>query len=104
MKLIDCVETLAVCLILIVSTGRSPGQGSFQNLDFEAANLPTVPSGQSGGLVSSSDAIPGWTAYYGSSQTSQILHNDLSLGAVNISILGPNWNLVPLLQGNYSVL
>src|SRR6266478_1815757 len=82
MKAIYCAEPLTVCLLLVVSTGRSAGQGSFQNLDFEAANLPTVPSGQSGGLVLSSDAIPGWTAYYGSSQTSQILHNDLSLGAI----------------------
>jgi len=92
------------CFSLLFSVPIILAQGTFQNLDFEAANLPVIPSGQFGGLVSTSDAIPAWTAYYGITQTSQILHNNYSLGDVNISILGPNWNEIPLLQGSYSVL
>ena len=65
-------------------------QGTFQNLNFEAANLPVIPNGQVGGFVSSTDAIPSWTAYYGTSQTFQVLHNNFTTGGVNISVFGPN--------------
>src|SRR5437867_2207990 len=60
-------------------------QGTFQNLDFEDAiyKVPDVPSGQYGTPVSTADGIPGWTAYYGTDQASQILHNNIALGAVS---------------------
>src|SRR5436190_4300365 len=93
-----------VPLALFCSLHLAVAQGTFQNLDFENAILPVLPSGQSGGFVSSANGIPGWTAYYGSIQTPQIIHNGLSLGAVNISILGPNWNFFPTLEENYSVV
>ncbi|MBP9903624.1 MAG: hypothetical protein KBH45_19380, partial [Verrucomicrobia bacterium] len=41
------------------------GQGTFRNLDFEAASLPTVIPGQSGGVVSVAAGLPGWAAYIG---------------------------------------
>lgn len=80
------------------------GQGAFQNLNFEAANLPVIPSGQFGGQVSSLDALPSWTAYFGTNQTSLVLHNNLTVGAVSISVFGPNFGTSQILQGNYSVL
>jgi len=90
-------------LLILLAASSALAQGTFQNLDFEDANLLDT-SGQFGGLVSSLDAIPGWTAYYGNVQTSQVLQNNETLGNVNISILGPNWNFTPILQGKYSVL
>lgn len=73
-------------------------------MGFESANVPTLPSGQYGGLVSSLSAIPSWTAFYGTNQTSQIKHNNFNLGDVNISIIGPSFTFFPILQGGYSVL
>ena len=91
---------VAVCSLTLSVVAQS----TFQNLNFEQANLPVVPPGQPGGLVATSNAIPGWTAYYGDVLVPQITYNDMSLGAVNISILGPNWEFFPILQGSYSVL
>jgi hypothetical protein len=81
-------------------------QGTFQNLDFEDAiyKVPDIPGGQFGTPVSAADGIPGWTAYYGTDQVSQILHNNIALGATSISIMGPNWTGPAPLQGFYSVL
>jgi hypothetical protein len=81
------------------------GQGTFQNLDFEQANVPDVPPGQLGGFVAASDGIPGWTAYIGTNQVTLILHNGFSLsGMATIAILGPVWAYgAQSLQGNYTV-
>jgi hypothetical protein len=96
-------KKLAAAWLLCSACILARSQGTFLNLDFESASLPVVPPGQDGGLVSSLDAIPGWTAYYATSQTTQVLHNGVSLGAVNISILGPNYGTSQILQGNNSV-
>ncbi len=71
-------------------------------MGFESANLPVVAPGQSGGLVASTNAIPSWQGYFGSVQINSITHNAVSLGAVNISILGPNYG-GPIIEGNYTV-
>ena len=92
-----------ICMGISLFFLKGYAQGAFQNLDFEAANLPSVPSG---GLVSSLTAIPSWTAFYSTNVTTQILHNNYALGAVNISIIGPGFAgaaSFPAIQGNYSV-
>lgn len=81
-----------------------PAQGTFQNLGFESANLPPIPPGQFGGPVSSLDAIPYWTAFLGTNQVTQVLHNNLTTGEASIDILGPNWNLGGIIEGQYTVL
>src|SRR5262245_48071266 len=85
---------------------RMPAQGTFQNLDFESANLQPVPPGQFGGNVSSLDAIPGWAAFIGTNQTTTILQNNLTFGNASIDILGPNWNgfLSSIIEGQYTVV
>ena len=94
-----------VGVFLLTAVSSTLGQGTFQNLDFEAANLPAVPSGQTGGFVEASNAIPSWTAYYSTDQTTRILHNSYTLGDVNVSILGPNFaSFYPILEGNYSII
>lgn len=93
-----------ICLGIFLFSSRVNGQGTFQNLDFESANLPSVPVG---GFVSSLSAIPSWTAYYSTNVTTQIWHNNYALGAVNISIIGPGFTgpaPFNVIQGNYSVL
>src|SRR5262245_34159592 len=76
-------------------------QGTFQNLDFESANLSPIPPGQFGGFVPSTSAIPNWVGYLGSNQVAQVLQNNLTFGAASIDILGPNWSspLGTIIQG-----
>jgi len=98
------VRTAACLSLLLVSAAGSSAQGTFQNLDFEQANVPDVPAGQFGTDVSSTDGVPGWTTYIGGDQVTTILHNNDTLGAPAIAILGPFW-LAPeeILQGKYTV-
>ncbi|SRR6266496_5903569 len=80
-------------------------QGNFQNLDFEAASLTAIPAGQFGGAVSSTAAIPGWIAFIGSNQATEILHNNYTLGNASIDILGPNWGVGDgIIEGRYTVV
>lgn len=94
---------VAAFIFSLTQLGNVLGQGTFQNMNFEQANVPVIPAGQFGGSVSSLDAVPGWITYYGTNATTQVLHNNNTFGAVNISIIGPNWNVFPVLQGSYSV-
>ena len=98
-------------VILLTAAVVSPadGQGTFRNLNFEMANVTALPSGQYGSLtgVSSLDALPGWTVYIGSAETSHVLHNNLTSGSASVSILGPIWNNAAgatVISGNYSAV
>lgn len=86
--------SILLCFILYCN-GRAQG---FVNLDFEAANL----SGYGTGSVPASDAIPGWTAYIGTTTQTDIVYNELSLGAPSIAIMGTNGGPAAL-DGAYSI-
>ena len=79
---------------------------AFQNLDFEAANLPSIPTNQFGGFVPISQAMPGWTGYLGGESTSQVLQNNVSTGAAEISIYGPHFaiGLYGIIDGKYTAV
>src|SRR5690348_8043717 len=71
-------------LFMCMSFGLlATAQGTFQNLNFESANLTPVPSGQFGGLVPITKGLPGWTGYVGTAQATQVLQNNLSTGAAS---------------------
>jgi hypothetical protein len=89
----------AMCIAVSVQA-----QGSFGNLGFESANLSPVPAGQFGGEVSSLNAIPFWTGYLDTVQQTQVLQNNLTLGNASIDILGPNWNMGGIIEGQYTVV
>ena len=89
--------------LLFLSVQSIFSQG-FVNLDFELANLTSIPAGQFGGYVSSTNAIPNWTAFIDGNQTTQVLQNNLTVGAPSIEILGPDWNLGGIIQSNYTVV
>ena len=79
-------------------------QGTFQNLDFEDATIvPDTSSFYYPYVVYASDAIPGWTAYVGGSQVSEILYNDEFLSGGAVSIIGTSYSR-PSIQGNYSII
>ena len=90
-------------LIILLLGGRYPvySQGSFVNLGFESPVLPLVPNIFGG--VPITNALPGWTGYIGANETSGVFYNNVSIGAPAISFHGPG-SLLPILQGNYSVL
>jgi hypothetical protein len=92
---------------LCLSATLGYAQGTFQNLDFESANVPVLPSGQQG-FTTPAAGLPGWTVYYGTNQfTGQIFHNDVSEGAVSVSILGPHYNAQfspPIIDGSFSAV
>jgi hypothetical protein len=78
-------------------------QGTFVNLSFEAANVPVVPPNQFGSDVAVNDGVPGWTVYLGGSAQSSMLHNNVTLGAAEVAIFGPQWFANQILEGNYTV-
>jgi len=85
-------------LTLMITKAYIHGQGTFQNLDFEAA---TIPQTQQPGFVNTTAAFPGWAAYLDTNRVTQVGFNDFSLGATAIALLGTN---AGSLQGGYSAL
>jgi hypothetical protein len=85
-------------------------QSGFQNLNFESATL-SPSSGNN--FVPISAALPGWTAYLGATQQTEVLQNGSTEGAPSIDIFGPNYSsagpqgagFAPgLIDGKYTVL
>ena len=78
-------------------------QGTFQNLNFELAD--PVSSGDPSEVTAAS-AFPFWTVTIGGVLQSQVSYNGGSLGAPEVTLLGPPppppGN--PVIDGNYSVL
>jgi hypothetical protein len=75
-------------------------QGTFRNLDFESATPPFVPILAG---VYSSNAIPGWTPYFGEETPPFVYYNSVSLGGAAVSLHGPGSTIRPP-QGLYAVL
>ena len=88
-----------------LTTLTALGQSTFQNLDFESASLAPT-SGQYGGPVPISSALPGWAAFIGNVQQTQAIQNDYTLGAASIDVFGPNWSSIApgLIDGNFTIL
>jgi hypothetical protein len=85
----------------------SPHASAFQNLNFERANPVIDPNGFYYPLdVTAASALPGWTAYVGDVQQTDVILNALSDGTATVDIFGPGWNSVHpgIIAGNYSVM
>jgi hypothetical protein len=92
---------LAVSLLTLIAVPAAKSQGTFVNLDFEAANVQDLPVG-SGEFVSVSNGVPGWTVYLNGAQQSSMPHNAPPLSGAAVVIFGPHWP-GPILQGSYSL-
>ncbi len=89
-------------------------QVPFQNLNFESATLsPVTVNGSPPVYVPVSCALPGWSAYLGTSQQTQVIQNVYGHGQAIVAILGPNYPAAGwppglfnagVIDGNYSVL
>jgi hypothetical protein len=93
-------------LALLLSAASGPAQGTFQNLDFESANIPSGT--QPGASFSFSAALPGWTGTYGypigPGPATFVGYDTVSLGGPGICIIDKVFWRKPYqaLQGNFS--
>jgi len=94
---------LVPVLALLLSAAGAVGQGTFQNLNFEDAVIVQDPTSiyYPWGVYASA-AIPGWTTYVGGNPQSDILYNDIALGATSISIHRSD-SVLGSLAGAYSI-
>lgn len=99
-------QFVALGCLLALAPAFGQGTIAFQNLDFEQANVPDLPAGQSEGAVPTAQGLPGWTAYtyYPDLPVDTILHNNLTLGAPSVDLLGPSYPVDYILQGKYTVV
>src|SRR5580765_4168506 len=95
------------CLTFVCATITASAQGSFGNLDFELAN---ITGHSSGSMVPITNALPGWTAYYGraslgtTNTATDVGYDFISLGGAIISVNDTNIGngAVPI-HGRYSL-
>jgi hypothetical protein len=87
------------------------GQVPFQNLLFESADVAASPKEFYPNFVNIGSALPGWTAYLGSEQVTQVGYNAPANSTASITLIGPAWSStdvgmyggVGIINGNYSV-
>ena len=80
---------------------NSHAQGIFQNLNFELPVQPLIRDENA--QVPTANAIPGWTAYFGSTPLPTIVYDSVSIGRASVSLQDAKYVYGPI-QGNYSVL
>lgn len=89
---------------IFLSTTQLGFPQGFIDLNFENPILPLSPSG---GMVSTANAVPGWTAYNGQGIQTGIFYNGMSLGGPMVSLNDTNAGGSSLdprpIQGKYSV-
>jgi hypothetical protein len=90
-------------VIALANASLVNAQGTFENLNFEDANIVPIP-GQPY-AITVANALPDWTVDYGNVQQTQILYNGPSLGAVQVTLLASGYPGVdgPIIDGNFSV-
>jgi hypothetical protein len=99
-----CQKRFQLALIFILTGASSSlAQGNFEDLNFESANIQ--PS-QAAGTVNASDALPGWTVYFGTAPQTQVGYNQVSTGSTWVTLLGQSGSgtIYNSLDANFSVL
>ncbi len=91
--------TIHVFVSVLAGTPALFGQGTFQNLDFEAAQFVLVDPFKGFDFAA---ALPGWSGYIGSTRQTTIIPNSVPIGPdfAYITILEPP---VVAPQGRYAV-
>jgi hypothetical protein len=79
------IGVLAVCTLLLTLSFDGRCQGSFQNLDFESANVPYPTSGVSG--YPFAEVLPSWTGYLDTNQAAGAVYNGVSGGGTLTSLV-----------------
>lgn len=104
LKIMNIKATLVLVFVLLV-TGQAGRAQSFVNLNFENAVIVYDPSGLYPDSCYASLAVPGWTACINAAPQADTIHNDVSLGAAEVSIHDQNdpFGYLPI-AGNYSIM
>jgi hypothetical protein len=93
---------VAFVVLILVETGFAQ---NFQNLDFEAANIPgSTPIGSTAPI---SARLPGWSGYIGGFQQTAAYYDLSGLDSSRISIIDHGWSSFPeigVIEGNYTAL
>jgi hypothetical protein len=96
MKTIWKVILIITTLVLIRS---AKAQGTFQNLDFESANVAWyAPDTEN---VPIADALPGWSALYGNTPATEVGYDDISFGGAEVSVIDNKSPAFGPLEGTY---
>ena len=92
-------EIFSLILLFSCASFDLRAQGTFQNLNFESAQIPpnTPP-----GSLPISQALPGWSGYIGGNPVTTVDYNSIGLGIADIILEGPG-SLEPVLRSQYSV-
>lgn len=80
-------QIFAFTSVIYICAVHASAQGTFQNLDFESANLSGTPSSTQDVYIPIANALPGWTGFFGANQATGVLYNDITAGAANISLI-----------------
>lgn len=102
---------ICVLWVALLASFSAQAQNSFQNLDFESANVPASPAEFYPNFVSVGSALPGWRAYLGADRQTQVGYNAPANSTASITLMGPTWSTtytgryygVGIIGGNYSV-
>ena len=97
---------ICFCLATILAAESPHAQGTFENLNFEQANIvPIVGNPFYPYAVTVANALPGWSVEYGAVQQTVILYNAPTLGdsAVTLYANGYPGTPGPIIDGNYSI-
>ena len=101
---------IGVSIIILVGTCFSTKAQSFTNLDFESATVAPSALESYPNFVPIGSALPGWTAFLGTEQVTQVGYNAPANSTASITLIGPTWNGpdvgtygVGIIDGNYSV-
>ena len=109
----NIMKQYATFIIAVWLTSQcANAQGTFQNLNFESANLSPETPGPFPNYVPIGSALPDWTGYIGTVQQTQVEYNATTLGTASIDILGPDWtgslaaseSGYGIIDGNYTVV
>jgi len=102
---VKTTELIAGSSVVLLAALSAHAQGNFQNLNFEAANIPSGT--QVASFVPISEGLPGWSAYFTTGSTTdpqtQVGFDFISTGGNIISVVDKNAPM-PQLQGKYSAL
>jgi hypothetical protein len=86
--------------LLLAGISRASAQGTFQDLNFENANI--VPNSEQ--LLDVANALPGWTVIYGDVQQAEIRYNALSLGGTAATLEAAGYpGSIAVLDGDFSL-
>ena len=94
-------------VLFLLAASSALGQGTFQNLDFEAAVVPNLPSDQAA-FIPFTNAFPGWMGYAGTNQiqATVALYNGYSQGAAVDSLIDGHTAVYSnnVISGNYTAV